>query len=315
MTLVKVPLEDGTEVYLRTQAFPREYAYYTNELDPDAHEWWEDVRQRYPEYFKKIKLGFFNEDLNLTEAYNVPSETFKRVIIKYVQDNGYVKGGWNGRYMTTSPTVAEINKILRHESDLTEYMCTPEEYQEVNEWVQNLVPEGPMADWMTRCKESWDKTNNLEPADLQNLVSFVSYRDSNLKYQQRQAARQQREQEHQNYVDSDANAWVGGIGEEVSFTVAEAKISGYVAPHSYYASEYPIWKIKDTDGHVYSWGDTKNQVQIEPNMKITGKVKAHREFRGVKETQITRITIKEPSGLGFFKESFETNNWLRKTTG
>lgn len=38
-------------------------------------------------------------------------------------------------------------------------------------------------------------------------------------------------------------------------------------------------------------------------MKITGKVKAHREFRGVKETQITRITIKEPSGLGFFKES------------
>ena len=67
------------------------------------------------------------ERLNLKESYNVPAETFKRVIIKYVKDNGYIKGGWNGRYSTPSPTVEEINKLLRHVDDLTEYMCTEEE--------------------------------------------------------------------------------------------------------------------------------------------------------------------------------------------
>ena len=88
---------------------------------------------------------FYTEDVNLKEDYNVPHDTFKRVIIKYVKDNGYIKGGWNGRYMTSSPTVEELNRLLRHTENLTEYMCSPEEYTEFNTWVENLVPEGPQA--------------------------------------------------------------------------------------------------------------------------------------------------------------------------
>lgn len=325
LTLVKVPLEDGTEVYLRIEAFPREYNN-ANELNAEAHNWWEDVREKYPEYFKKLKLGFFNEDMNgtwdfytedvnLKEDYNVPHDTFKRVIIKYVKDNGYIKGGWNGRYMTSSPTVEELNRLLRHTEDLTEYMCSPEEYTEFNTWVENLVPEGPQAAWLQNCIDSWNKTGNLQAADLKNLVSFVSYHETNIKFQRHQQEVAERERQHQEYVDSPSNTWVGEIGDTIEFTVREAKISGYVNPPSYYAKSYPMWKIVDTDGHTYSWGDTKDSVQIEPGMIIKGKVKDHTEFRGVKQTKIWKIEISTQSRLGFFRESLELDNWLRSETG
>ena len=77
-------------------------------------------------------LGFFSENLNLTESYDVPHDTIKRVVIKYVKENGYIRGDWNGRYPTESPTVYEINKLLRYEDDLEPYECTPEQFEQMN---------------------------------------------------------------------------------------------------------------------------------------------------------------------------------------
>lgn len=218
----------------------RHYFPGVGETEEWCRNFWEKARRIYPEYFSTHSLGFFHEELNLTESYTIPHETFKRVIIKYVKDNGYIKGGWNGRYMTSSPTVEDLNRLLRHTEDLTEYMCTPEEYTEFNTWVQNLVPNGPQADWMRNCINSWNKTGNLETQDLKNLVSFVSYHDSNIKFQRHQQEVAERERQHQEYVDSPANTWVGEIGDTIEFTVREAKISGYVNPPSYYAKSYPM---------------------------------------------------------------------------
>lgn len=460
LTLIKVPLDDGGEVYLRSEAFPREYDPFINEYDEKGHAWWEDVRERYPNYFKQIRLGFFNEDvntnfdffsgkccesirrdfttdeqisdimenenlsqeekckklfdrdlnhvleygkfsfvsplqhnnpsinpkhecllskernnirhstllvegnvgepldleesydyyvkgnpskyhnvrcptyhainwwayikdvleiweealgtaphklgffdeeLNLTEAYNVQHEIIKRVIIKYVKDNGYIRGGWNGRYPTPSPTVEEINKLLRHESNLEEYMCTPEEYSEFNTWATTVEPEGPQADWMRKCIESWNKTSGLDLQDVKNLVSFVSYRDSNIKFQQRQQARADREAQHQAEVESESNVWAGQIGEEISFVVREA--------HSNYGMYGTMWTIKDTQGRTYSWGDSKGEATIERGDRITGKIRDLTEFRGIKQTKIWRVKIEHGGRLGFF-ESVESD-WLK----
>ena len=324
---VKIPLSDGSVVHMSYIGIPKDPDAADNspfhghwfpssgETEDWCRRWWEKVRRLYPDYFETRRLGFFNESLkckkfgflaerlNLKESYNVPAETFKRVIIKYVKDNGYIKGGWNGRYSTPSPTVEEINKLLRHVDDLTEYMCTEEELHDFDTWVNSVTPEGAQADWMRNCIDSWNKTNNLEPQDLKNLVSFVSYRDSNIKFQQRQAAKMERERQHQADVESDSNTWAGEVGDTVEFTVQECKIAFWVQPRSYYADSYPSWVIKGTDGKTYTWNDTKQEVTLEPGMKIKGKIKKLTEFRGIKQTQVWRIEISSHgTTLGFFTE-------------
>ena len=50
-----------------------------------------------------------------------------------------------------------------------------------------------------------------------------------------------------------------------------------------------IYKIIGADGNVYMW---KTGNMIDDNIKtITGTVKAHNEFRGVKQTELTRCRV------------------------
>lgn len=255
-------------------------------------------------------LGFFNETLN--ESYNISAENFKRIIIKYVLENGYIKGSWNGRYSTASPTVTEINRILRslnQGEDLTEYLCSLEQYEDINTWVQNTIPSGPMAEWQNKCINSWNKEENLDQDDLKNIVSFVSSYDQQKKFERRNQEKQERERQHQAAIESESNVWAGEVGDNVQFIVKEAKISGWVQPRSYYADSYPIWKIIDMQGRTYSWGDTKQEADIKPGNIIKARIKKLNEFRGIKETQIWKLEITDNSGrnLGFFTESIDKN--------
>jgi len=236
----------------------------------------------------KQKLGFFSENLNLTESYNVSHDTIKRVVIKYVKDNGYIRGDWNGRYPTESPTVYEINKLLRYEEDLEPYECTPEQLEEMNTWVSQVHPEGPQADWMRSCIESWNKQSDLNKDDLKNMVSFVSYKFSNDAYNRRQELKRQRDLEHQQHVESERNTWAGEIGDKISFVVQEPKSFGTV-----YGT---MWNCIGTDGRTYTFG---YQEEVQRGYTVSGKVTKLNEFRGIKQTHLTRVNV-EPTHLGFF---------------
>ena len=306
-------LSESFDYYVLGKPIPR---YRNKQRDSrfliPATTWFEFIKEMIEgieEFFnvdKGRQLGFFNESTNLTESYNVSPEVFKRVIIKYVKENGYIKGDWNGRYPIPSPTVEAINRILRNVDNLDDYMCTPEEYHGMDEWVNRTTPEGPQADWTRKCIDSWNKESDLQLQDLKNLVAFTSLYVNGIKYQQRQQARQEREREHQANVDSETNTWAGEIGDTVEFTIQECKIAFWIQPRSYYANSYPCWTIKGTDGRTYTWNDTKQEVTLEPGMRIKGKIKKLTEFRGIKQTQVWRIEITSSHGtsLGFFTESF-----------
>lgn len=69
-----------------------------------------------------------------------------------------------------------------------------------------------------------------------------------------------------------------------------------------------IYKIIGADGNVYTWKTGKYIDDTVDEMSITGTVKAHTEFRGIKQTELTRcrVAAQHPARKG------ETMNKLRR---
>ena len=52
-----------------------------------------------------------------------------------------------------------------------------------------------------------------------------------------------------------------------------------------------IYKLIGADGNVYTWKTGKYLDDTTDEMSITGTVKAHTEFRGIKQTELTRCRV------------------------
>ena len=81
--------------------------------------------------------------------------------------------------------------------------------------------------------------------------------------------------------------YVGNIGDRITIAIVERKV---VTSWNTQYGVTMIWKIVDADGNVYTW-KTSNYIDEEATQLI-GTIKAHTEFRGVKQTELTRCKIK-----------------------
>lgn len=77
--------------------------------------------------------------------------------------------------------------------------------------------------------------------------------------------------------------YVGEIGKRISFVPEEAEV---VTSWDTQFGLTMLWKITDENGNIYIW-KTSNDVNEDTTL-ITATVKEHTEFRGVKQTVITR---------------------------
>ena len=81
--------------------------------------------------------------------------------------------------------------------------------------------------------------------------------------------------------------YIGNVGDRITIRVEKFKIV------TTWETDYgltKIFKIIDTNGNVYTW---KTSGSIADNTKeIVGTVKAHNEYRGTKQTELTRVRTK-----------------------
>ena len=257
--------------------------------------------------------GFFDASGNLREEFvveekrelrTIPAEDVRKVVLQYVKENGYVSGGYgyhnnNGTSYRQSPTVEEIYRILRNEDNLEPYRADEETFREMNAYVQNLIPEDRYAEFKERCKEVWAK-EHYEKSDLSLLAACCSSFFSNKAYQKRQQERAEKDAAHEAEVASEANVWVGTVGQDVEFVISEAKIIYYINVPTYHGGSYPVWAIKDAEGHTFIVSDTSGTWELEPGDKIKGKIQSHTEFRGIKQTKLWRASIEQAGRTGFF---------------
>lgn len=82
------------------------------------------------------------------------------------------------------------------------------------------------------------------------------------------------------------------VGDKVELDLKLMKIAVYFTHFSYYGEAHNIYIFEDADGNAYVWKTDKDIDHNEGDMvHINGKVKANDEYKGVKQTVLTRCKI------------------------
>ena len=85
------------------------------------------------------------------------------------------------------------------------------------------------------------------------------------------------------------NEYVGNIGDKIAFTIADIKSTGR---EDFYGNYIFYHTFKDDKGHVIIWKTQKEVGKEDIGKTIKGTIKDHTEYKNIKQTYITRCSIR-----------------------
>ena len=147
--------------------------------------------------------------------------------------------------------------------------------------------------WIAEQKETNDYMHNLRVATSLEcvdsgkfglLVSLFPTYDRELVEQARRKAEAEQ---------GKASEYVGQVGDRVEVEVETVKcLTSWESCYNGYSTTTTyIWKIVGKDGNIYIWKTSKWLNEELPPKSIKGIVKEHKEFREVKQTELTRCKV------------------------
>lgn len=154
-------------------------------------------------------------------------------------------------------------------------LATDEEVEEISNYAKQHIDDN--FEYMRSAALAW-LNSSWEYRDFGLVTSFVY---TYLKEKREVIAK----------VQDKNNVHVGNIGDRISFVVKSARCL-YVKDNSYisyYADCSYFMEIIDTEGHTFVWSASTSN--IDEGDKITATIKSHDEYRGKKQTVITRGRI------------------------
>lgn len=122
--------------------------------------------------------------------------------------------------------------------------------------------------------------------DLGIVVSAVACYNREMEYQARKAQREAQQAKEQSALK---NEWFGTIGERVEVMQPECKL--LTSWETDFGTTY-LYKFITDNGLVFTW-KTGKSIGTGKKLKVVGTIKAHTEFRGLKQTELTRCKIVE----------------------
>lgn len=125
-----------------------------------------------------------------------------------------------------------------------------------------------------------------EGRDLGIVVSSVACYDREMEYQARKAQREAQQAKEKQGVE---NEWFGTVGERVEVMEPECKL--LTSWETEFGTKY-LYRFTTENGYVFTWKTCK-AVGNGKKLKVVGTVKAHTEFRGMKQTELTRCKVLE----------------------
>lgn len=104
------------------------------------------------------------------------------------------------------------------------------------------------------------------------------------------------ERELKHSKEKSESEYVGEMGKRISFNIKDVSvITSWENHFGYYPTTTYIYKIIDENNNVFTW-KTSTFIHIENVLKekstLTGTVKEHKEYYGVKQTELQRCKIK-----------------------
>lgn len=120
--------------------------------------------------------------------------------------------------------------------------------------------------------------------DFGYIVSAVASYDREMEKRRQKAAAEARR-----VKESEVSQYQGQVGKKITFQVREFKcVSCYEDGYGGYSY---LWKFIDTDGNVFMWSTGKSFEEDDVIETITGTVKKFEEYRGLKQTWVTRCKV------------------------
>jgi len=190
-------------------------------------------------------------------------------------------GGW-GRFGE------EVERAVR---ELAEQVGFDPESEEAAEMAKNAL------EWALAQEETTNYMHNLRTACQLNYVGYskigllVSLFPAYNKDLERQAEQRAREEARRKELEAGlASEYVGNVGDRIVIEVGEIKLltSWENCFDGYHTTWTGLYKIVDKSGNVFTWKTSK---YFENAKTIKGTVKGHQEYRGVKQTEVTRCTV------------------------
>jgi hypothetical protein len=130
-----------------------------------------------------------------------------------------------------------------------------------------------MHNLLVACTKEWDSGRNLGIA----ASLFPTY-NRELEYQTRQRKKAAEEK---------ASEWIGEVGKKLEVKVKSFRcVTSWESTYGHYPTTTYIWKIVDEAGNIFTW-KTSNAIPDDVDT-IKGTVKEHKEYRGTKQTELTR---------------------------
>ena len=143
-------------------------------------------------------------------------------------------------------------------------------------------------EWIKRQDEPNNYFHNLKTVCSLEYITFENFGllasvfpayDRNLEREKRRAKEHAQDQKSE---------YVGNVGDRITVQIADFTI--VTSWETDFGTTF-IYKIVDANGNIYTW-KTSGGIADETKV-ITGTVKSHKEYRGIKQTELTRCRAKQ----------------------
>lgn len=257
----------------------------------------------------------FSEDAFFGNGFDSTACGFDRkqvlpLVYAYVSQYGY------SRMFENKGTAQDVRICVLHEwgylceEDARYYqdrynslvMPSDEEMNAINEFAKAHLEDE--FGYMRNASIAWLKST-IEYRDFGLVASFVATYNKEMKKQELQKAK----------IAESNNEYVGNVGDRITIKVASIRClwsnSIEVAWHTY-AHTY-FYEVKDEQGHIFTWKSSKcleqyydedigKLVKYAQPKEIIATVKEHSEFRGIKQTVLTRGKVTEFEEIKYVKD-------------
>lgn len=268
---------------------------FTNGLSANTAAWFASLKNVFAEAeAAPVSCGRSERYYDTVEVLSYAAETIRKF--------GYVKSdNWDA-----NSTKERTMDFLMVNKGMTHWM--PE--SEINRIKQDMGkvkfnPESPEAKEMVTAALAWihgqeasnDYMHNLKTVCGLNynpwnrigiLVSLFPTFNRDLEIQAKKA-----EAEAKAKKEAQNSKHMGNPGDRINVSVQSVKcLTSWESCFGYYPTTTYLYKIVDLEGNVFTWKTSTFLNEDDAPKMITGTVKEHSEFRGVKQTVLTRCKIK-----------------------
>jgi hypothetical protein len=201
------------------------------------------------------------------------NDTVKKIGYNLIKNNGYIK---------QDSIVQFVHNYKKDKYATKDEPANDEDIKKIDAWVNEKDKQTDYSNtYMTNAITAW-KEEYIEYRDLALVLSLINSYFKDIQEQER------------NKHNSISTNYVGNIGDKVTLKIASYRFlyQKNNDTYSYYALPTSIYQVIDDKGNTFIVETSKESIDDDwINRTIEGKVKAQKEYKGIKQTIINRIKL------------------------